>query len=513
MVVLLLSCNVLTQEQPRLWSAFQVSKELASKLSRNPQTLPLASTDYGNIVHKTPVAVFEPSSVGDILALISFSNSLPTPFTIAPRGKAHSVHGQAMNNLSGVVLNMTNLHWPEIVVACDGKSPLGCYADAGGGQLWYDVLHATLPHGLTPLSWTDYMYATVGGTLSNAGMGGMSFLFGPQISNVLELDVVTGKGDLVSCSGEKESELFYGVLGGLGQFGVITRARIPLGPAPNRVKWLRLLYNNFTAFSRDQEHLISFSESNDKTTADYVEGMLLLNQPPLDLFFFPPSDHQRITSLVTQNGIIYLLELAKYYDNNSEALIKKEVTDLVKGLSFLPTFVFEKDVSYEEFVNRVYPLEMILRSEGLWEVPHPWLNLWVPRSRISDFNEGVFRDIILKQNITGGGFLVYPTNRNKWDDRMSPVTPDEDVFYVVDFLRTATRFDVVEKFQAQNKEILQFCRKAGIKIREYLTGNKTQQQWVEHFGPKWKLFADRKAQFDPKRILSPGQGIFHQTMC
>lgn len=44
----------------------------------------------------------------------------------------------------------------------------------------------------------------------------------------------TGKGDLVSCSREKESELFYGVLGGLGQFGVITRARILLGPAPTR---------------------------------------------------------------------------------------------------------------------------------------------------------------------------------------------------------------------------------------------------------------------------------------
>ncbi|CAJ1975803.1 unnamed protein product [Sphenostylis stenocarpa] len=485
MVLLLLYSTVLTQEQPRVWSAFEASKEVASKLSRNPQTLPLASTDYGNIVHKTPIAVFEPSSVSDIIALISFSNSLPTPFTIATKGKSHSVHGQAMNNLSGVVLNMTNLHRPGIVVACDdGKSPLWCYADAGGGQLWNDVLLATLPLGLTPLSLTDYMYATIGGTLSNAGMGGMAFQFGPQISNVLELDVVTG------------------------QFGVITRARIPLGPAPTRVKWLRLLYNNFTAFSRDQEHLISFSESDEKTKADYVEGMLVLNQPPLDLFFYPDSDHQRITSLVTQNGIIYLLELAKYYHSNSQEHVKKEVEDLVKGLNFVATFVFEKDVSYYEFVNRVYPLELILRSEGLWKVPHPWLNLWVPRSGISDFNEGVFKDIILKQNISGGSFLVYPTNRNKWDDRMSPVTPDDDVFYIVDFLRTATRFDVVEKLQTQNKEILQFCKDAGIKIREYLTGNKTHQQWVEHFGSKWKLFADRKDEFDPNRILSPGYGIF-----
>ncbi|KAL5158383.1 Cytokinin dehydrogenase 2 [Glycine soja] len=163
-----------------------------------------------------------------------------------------------------------------------------------------------------------------------------------------------------------------------------------------QVKWLRLLYNNFTAFSIDQEHLISFSERNDITTADYVEGILLSNQPPLDLLFFPASDHQR------------------------------EVAYLLKGLNFVTTFVFEKDASYEEFVNRVYPLEQMLRSEGLWEVPHPWLNLWVPRSRMSDFDKVVFNDIVLKQNITGRSFLVYPTNRrNKWDDRMTPVTPDE----------------------------------------------------------------------------------------
>ncbi|KAG4949379.1 hypothetical protein JHK84_042836 [Glycine max] len=348
---------------------------------------------------------------------------------------------------NGVVLNMTNLNSSQngsgiLVSACDGKSPLVCYVDVGGGQMWIDVFHAALQRGLTPLSLTDYMYATIGGTLSNAGMDGMAFRFGPQISNVLQLDVVTGKGDLVTCSKEKNSEAFYATLGGLGQFGVITRARILLGPAPTRavlVKWLRLLYNNFTAFSIDQEHLISFSERNDITTADYVEGILLSNQPPVDLLFFPASDHQR------------------------------EVAYLLKGLNFVPTFVFEKDASYEEFVNRVYPLEQMLRSEGLWEVPHPWLNLWVPRSRMSDFDKVVFNDIVLKQNITGRSFLVYPTNqRNKWDDRMTPVTPDEDVFYVVDILRVATTFDVVEKLQAQNKQILQFCKDAGIKITEYL---------------------------------------------
>lgn len=44
-----------------------------------------------------------------------------------------------------------------------------------------------------------------------------------------------GKGELKTCSEERNSELFHAVLGGLGQFGIITRARIALEPSPQRV--------------------------------------------------------------------------------------------------------------------------------------------------------------------------------------------------------------------------------------------------------------------------------------
>lgn len=47
--------------------------------------------------------------------------------------------------------------------------------------------------------------------------------------------LISGKGDMVTCSPKLHPELFYGVLGGLGQFGIITRARIALDHAPTRV--------------------------------------------------------------------------------------------------------------------------------------------------------------------------------------------------------------------------------------------------------------------------------------
>jgi hypothetical protein len=56
--------------------------------------------------------------------------------------------------------------------------------------------------------------------LSNAGVGGQTFRHGPQIISVLQLEVVTGKGEIVTCSASKQPELFFAVLCGLGQFGI-----------------------------------------------------------------------------------------------------------------------------------------------------------------------------------------------------------------------------------------------------------------------------------------------------
>lgn len=188
----------LAKAKPQPWSPLQSPKDLANKFRRDPLAISLASTDFGHTIHENPLAIFNPASIKDISELINFSNSLAIPFTIAARGQAHSVYGQAMTR-DGVVVNMRELNsyrnGSGIVVS--GKTASGYYADVGGEQIWIDVLHATLERGLTPLSWTDYLYLTVGGTLSNAGISGQSFKFGPQISNVHELDVVTGKNSLM----------------------------------------------------------------------------------------------------------------------------------------------------------------------------------------------------------------------------------------------------------------------------------------------------------------------------
>ncbi|KAM7512986.1 hypothetical protein LguiB_011861 [Lonicera macranthoides] len=330
-----------------------LSLDLSTRLHFDHDAISKASTDFGKILQKYPSAVLYPSSINDLINLIRFSYNCSVPFGIAARGHGHSVRGQAMAH-NGVVVDMSSLKNGIRVSWCNG---LGFYADVGGEQLWIDVLNAALDHGLSPVSWTDYLYLTVGGTLSNAGISGQSFRCGPQISNVHELDVITGKGEFVTCSKRMNSELFYAVLGGLGQFGIITRARIVLDKAPTR------------------------------------------------------TDQSKINSLLDKHDIIYCLEAVKYYDDLTVDSVDAELQVLLQGLNYITGFEFKKDVLYLDFLNRVRTGELKLQSKGLWDVPHPWLNLFVPKSRIMDFNAGVFVDIIRRKNLTTGPVLVYPMTR------------------------------------------------------------------------------------------------------
>ncbi|CAN0901977.1 Cytokinin dehydrogenase 2 [Linum grandiflorum] len=474
--------------------------QLISNLRTDPSSLSSAAVDYGNIVHVKPLAVMSPSSAEDISLLITASYNCRLPYGVAARGNGHSTRGQSMVS-DGVVLDMRSLDdaFSIRVVKEVGRV---WFADVAGGSLWIDVLNATLKEGVVPVTtWTDVLTLTVGGTLSNAGIGGEAFRLGPQIVNVLELDVVTGKGEMMTCSASNNPELFNGVLGGLGQFGVITRARLALAPAPQRVKWAQLLYTNFADFTKDQESIISNNGRGQPNGVDYLEGQLLLDNGIPKTEFFPIEAQPKIESLVKQNGIVYALELALYYDDNNELFKDKQLKQLVEGLKYNCGFVFIKDVSYREFISRghiQYPNEQA----------HPWLNLFVPKSKISEFCSGVLTGIILQRNISTGPVLLYPMNRNKWDEKMSAVFPDDDVFYSFGLL-SKTEVDNWQKYLEQNADVLQYCEKAGIKVKQYIPNISNQQEWIRHFGSRWDAFRRRKEEFDPKFILSPGQKIFN----
>lgn len=142
--------------------------------------------------------------------------------------------------------------------------------------------------------------------------------------------VVAGTGEMVSCSPDKNSDLFFAALGGLGQFGVITRARIALERAPRRVLWVRLAYSDVQAFTSDQELLISKRSTGG---FDYIEGQVQLNRTLTEgrrsSSFFSALELDQLAELAlgTGSATIYYIEGAMYYYDDTTASSVNQVQD------------------------------------------------------------------------------------------------------------------------------------------------------------------------------------------
>ncbi|XP_074286852.1 cytokinin dehydrogenase 7 [Silene latifolia] len=508
--------DVIETENDAVPAYKEVLKDIQGSVEYDSMVTALLGKDFGGMVKTKPLAVIRPANSSDVSVTIR-SAATSNNLTVAARGNGHSINGQAMAD-RGLVIDMRALgdHNPVNVVVSGGGGGAP-YADVSGGALWEDVLKRCVSeHGLAPRSWTDYLALTVGGTLSNGGVSGQAFRYGPQTSNVTELEVVMGTGEIVICSQSVRPDLFFSTLGGLGQFGVITRARIPLQTAPDMVRWIRLVYAEFDEFAQDAEFLVSQPESD---TFNYVEGFVFVNSDdPVNGWPFVTLDpvHQPFNpDFIPPNSgpVLYCLELALHFNHNDHPpTVDAEVERLIGGLSFVRGLRFEMEVSYMEFLLRVKKAEQHATATGIWDAPHPWLNLFVSKRDIADFDQTLFKTI-LKDGI-GGPMLVYPLLASRWDNRSSVVIPEGEIFYLVALLRFTPPYPEgppVAELVAQNRQIVRQCSKKGYDFKLYFPHYHSQEEWKQHFGNKWPRFVQRKSMFDPMAILAPGQKIFSRT--
>lgn len=87
------------------------------------------------------------------------------------------------------------------------------------------------------------------------------------------------------------------------------------------------------------------------------------------------------------------------------------VERMLAPLRFHHGLIFQTDTTYFNFLNRIHDLEIQMRAQGLWEIPHPWLNIFVPGSSIAEFDKRVFKPVVNRQ--FNGVILVYPVLKSK----------------------------------------------------------------------------------------------------
>ena len=218
--------------------------KLDGQLLTDSATLNAFAQDYGQIVHEQPLAVLRPGSVRDIQRMVRFARRYG--IRVVARGQGHQPFGQAQVQ-GGIAIDMSSLQSVRSVSA-DA-------IDVDAGAQWRSVLTNALPYGVAPPVLTSYLGLTVGGTLSIGGIGVRTFRAGAQIDNVLALDVVTGEGDLVTCSASRHRDLFEAVLAGQGQCGVITRAVLRADGVQPQVREYVLPYSDLESLLQAGERL------------------------------------------------------------------------------------------------------------------------------------------------------------------------------------------------------------------------------------------------------------------
>jgi FAD/FMN-containing dehydrogenase len=109
--------------------------------------------------------------------------------------------------------------------------PAARTADVQGMCTYEDLVAATLPFGLMPMVVPQLRTITLGGAVTGLGIESSSYRAGLPHESVLELDILTGSGDLVTARPEGEhAELFRTFPNSYGSLGYATRLRIELDP-------------------------------------------------------------------------------------------------------------------------------------------------------------------------------------------------------------------------------------------------------------------------------------------
>ena len=170
-----------------------------------------ARSVFNGMYDRRPALIARCSGVADVIAAVGFARD--NELEIAIRGGGHSVPGYSCVD-DGIVIDLRSMNGVDV-------DPVARTARAQAGATWGHFDRETQVFGL----------ATTGGRITTTGISGLTLGSGSgwlerkhgfTVDNLLSAQVVTASGEVVTASEDENEDLFWGLRGGGGNFGVVT---------------------------------------------------------------------------------------------------------------------------------------------------------------------------------------------------------------------------------------------------------------------------------------------------
>jgi FAD/FMN-containing dehydrogenase len=174
---------------------------------------------WNGAIDRRPALIARCAGADDVAEAVRFARERDV--LVSVRGGGHSIAGHSVCD-GGLMIDLSLMRSVRV-------NPERKIARVAGGALWSDVDRACAPHGL----------ATTGGIISHTGVGGLTLggglghlmrKHGLTVDNLLAVELVTAGGDQIRVDADSEPELFWGLRGGGGNFGIATAFEFRLHP-------------------------------------------------------------------------------------------------------------------------------------------------------------------------------------------------------------------------------------------------------------------------------------------
>jgi len=174
---------------------------------------------WNGMVDKRPALIARCTGVADVQAAVRFGRE--QGLLVSVKGGGHQVAGLAVAD-GGLMIDLSLMRGVKV-------DPEARTAKALGGCILADVDRATQVHGLATTLGVISLTG-IGGLTLGGGIGHLQGRHGFTVDNVLSIDLVTAEGDTLTVSADNEPDLFWGLRGGGGNFGIATAFEYRLHP-------------------------------------------------------------------------------------------------------------------------------------------------------------------------------------------------------------------------------------------------------------------------------------------